>query len=48
MQKYIYKNKNRFMRKFLMLFKIALIYFFLFYKYFGFSFVNKLLKLFNK
>ena len=34
------------MRKFLMLFKIALIYFLLFYKYFGFSFVNSLCNLF--
>ena len=46
MQKYIYKNKNIFMRKFLMLFKIVLIYFLLFYKFFGFSFVNSLCNLF--
>ena len=43
---YKYINKNRFVRKFLILFKIALIYFLLFYKYFDVSFVNSLCNLF--
>ena len=46
MQKHMFINNNRLMRKFLMLFKIAFIYFLLFYKYFDVSFVNLLCNLF--